>query len=122
MSEVRTQDLMTARASWRATARPDATEDSLDVGWRAEIAEATGRPAVKIRCWSCGAVVEEIDVNSVSVMRRADWRDDAYGLGNFRPGAATHGSRVIDEKDGIKGGEKSIGILRRRGLYDGSGR
>lgn len=55
-----------------------------------------------------GAVVQEVNVDTVWVVRRAERGDGAEGIADFSPRATGHGARVVDDKDGIEGGEESI--------------
>ena len=41
-------------------------------------------------------MVEEVDVDSVGVVGRADWSDGLKRLSGLAPAAAGHGGRVID--------------------------
>jgi hypothetical protein len=57
---------------------------------------------------SGGAVVQEVNVDTVWVVRRAERGDGAEGIADFSPRATGHGTRIVDDKDGIEGGEESI--------------
>jgi hypothetical protein len=57
---------------------------------------------------SGGAVVQEVNVNTVWVVWGAERGNGAEGITDFSPRATGHGARVVDDKDGIEGGEESI--------------
>ena len=65
------------------------------------------------------AGVEEMDVDAVFVMGSADGGDGREGGGGFAPGAASHGTRVVDQEDSVEGGEEGVRIVSRWG--DGCG-
>lgn len=60
--------------------------------------------------WSVGiSMVEEIHVDAVRIMGRADWRDRGKSVGGFSPGSAGHGAAVVDQEDGVEGAEEGVG-------------
>ena len=100
LPQVRLQDRVELGTRKCAAARPDGFEDALDLGGAGDVLVA-GR----VVC------VEKVDVDAVFVLGGADWCDGCNGLGGFAPGAAGHGARVIDQEDGVKGGQESIRVV-----------
>lgn len=58
-------------------------------------------------------MVEEVDVDAVSVALRADGRDCFERLGSLAPGAAGHGAGIVDKEDGVEGLQEGVRVLIR---------
>lgn len=55
------------------------------------------------------AVVEEVDVDSVLVVPRANGRDGGQGLLGFFPPWPEHAGAVVDDEDGVELAEEGVG-------------
>lgn len=56
-------------------------------------------------------MIQEVDRNAVCVVRCHDWSDGGECLGYLAPGSTCHGPRIVDEENGVKGGEESVRIF-----------
>lgn len=105
VAEVGFEDGVQAGAGGCSAAGPHAVEDGFDVGGRGHVA-----------VFGAVGLVEEVDVDAVAVVLGADRGDGFECVGGLAPGAAGHGTGVIDEEDGVEGGEEGeIGVF---GIFD----
>ena len=57
------------------------------------------------------ALVEEVNVYAVRIVGCADAGDASEGVGGFTPGAARHGTGVVDYEFGVEFGEEGELII-----------
>lgn len=69
-----------------------------------------------------GLVVQEVEVNPVRVVRDDGGEESGEGLCGFAPGAPGHGSGIVDEEDGVEGGQEGVGVFWARLGGDGGRR
>lgn len=114
-AQVRAHYVVDAHAGGRAAAGADLAEKGFDLRGVGDVAPAAlgGGAARGV------AGVEEVEVDAVGVVRGADGRDGAQEVLDFAPGLAGHGARVVDDEDGVKGGEEGVRVVGGR---DGGGR
>lgn len=56
-------------------------------------------------------MVEEVEVDAVGVVLGTYWCDGSKGRAGFLPRAAGHATGVVDQEDGVEGGEEGIGVV-----------
>ena len=93
-AQIRAEDVVQARARRGAAPGAHAVEDGFHRGRGGDVAVFDVVP-----------FVQEVDVDAVGVPFGADRRDPFQRFGRFAPRAAGHGPGVIDQEDGVKGGE-----------------
>ncbi len=113
VAHVGDQDVAQPAARGRAAAGEGAAEDILDLQSVLDIV-AGGGAAVGHVADVRRPVVEEVDVDAVRVVARADGRDAAQQRVDFAPPLADHGARVVDQEDGVERGQEGEGVFRRR--------
>lgn len=116
--EVGLENVLQSRARGRRGAGPHALEELLDLVGALDVVVAP-------RCLSRGrgprrAVVEEVEIDAVGVVVGADGRDGPERVAGLPPGSAGHAAAVVDDEDGVKGGQE--GILVLGGGYTGDTR
>ena len=99
-ADIRFQDGVEAGARRGAAAGLDAVEDLFDFAGRGDVEVVRGIRGV-----------EEVDVDAVAVVLGADWGDGHEGVAGFAPFGAGHGAGVVDEEDGVEGGEEGVGVV-----------
>ena len=96
-AEIRVQDLHEPSANWCRSTGLDAAKD---------IADFFRGPDIRVRSGCMRgdsiAVVEEVDIDSILVMRRADRSDGSNGLLGFLPPWPGHARTVVHEEDSIE--------------------
>lgn len=65
--------------------------------------------------------VQEVDVDAVFVVLGADRGDGGDGVRGAGPAGADHGAAVVDQEDGVEGGEEGVGVFGLGGGCDGGG-
>ena len=110
VAEVGFQDGVQAGPRRGAAHGADGLENALDVGAGGDVLVFDVVP-----------VVEEEDVDAVGVVGGADRGYGGQGLRGFAPGAAGHAAAVVDEEDGVEGGEEGVGVVDRGGVGVGVG-
>lgn len=60
-------------------------------------------------------LIQEVNVDAVSVMSGTNWRDRFKGTARFSPRVAPgHGRGVVDQEDGVEGREEGVGVVNSR--------
>lgn len=100
LAQIWSQDLVQTLAGWSTATRSHRIEDLSHSASSSDI-------VMERRV----AMVEEVDVDAVSVVRRADWSDGLKCFASLAPKTACHGSAVVDEEDSVEGVEKCIRVV-----------
>lgn len=100
--QVGIKDGLEASAGQSAAAGADGAEEALDVGGGGDALIAGG--AFAARGSAVGAVIEEVNIYAVVVMRRANGRNLRQARINLAPSATGHGTRVINDEGGVECG------------------
>lgn len=110
-TEIRAQDRVQAAAGGGSLLGADAVEDGFDGGGGGDVAVLgpVGR-------------VQEVDVDAVGVVGGADGRDGLEGVAGFAPAAAGHAAGIVDQEDGVEGGEEGeVRVFGGGGARGGGG-
>lgn len=102
--EVRFQDGAQSGSGRGVPVRPHGVEDAIDV-----------RGLLDVVIIRAVALVEEIDVHPVRIVRGADGRDGFQGVRRFPPAAPGHAAAVVNQKDGVERAQEGVRIVGGRG-------
>lgn len=109
VSHVRPEDALQTSTGRGSCGREDGLEEVLDLVGVADVSVTTC--GLALACSFSGSVVEKVEVNAVWIVGSTDGSNGGEGIADFSPRATGHGTRVINDKDGIESGQKGISVL-----------